>query len=89
MSVRYYLTKKGGDGTPVLPVKIDEELCKLLGVPVHEEDYIHGWWDVVGMMAVVNQPLDSTRVRQIYFDQPRLCRILDFLAEHYTLEAGR
>lgn len=41
--------------------QIDEELCKLFEVPVHEKYYIFGWYDCIGFKVAMGKKLPEIR----------------------------
>lgn len=83
--------------------KIDEEICNLLGVEVHENlyggGYVKGsfnWFDIIGFRISTNNDnnLGQPALREYYKestiwkeDLPVINKILDYLEENYTSSA--
>jgi hypothetical protein len=85
-----------GSSEPVSLNKIDEELCQLLGKPVHFKQYVVMWYDVIGWTIAVNgYALGSKELREkveeydklMDEDQGALIKCLDYLEENYTSTA--
>ena len=56
MSSCFQLTRKG-ETEPIELNTLDEELCGMLGVPVHPERYVRGWHDTIGFSLAMGIPL--------------------------------
>jgi hypothetical protein len=62
-------------------IKIDEDICKHLGVPVDPVDWHKGWMDRIGYsMAALN---DFTKSKECFKDCPDMLEILEYLEENY------
>lgn len=91
MPIRYYLRRKadGPNGGAVDPSDVDVELCELLGVKPHPEDYVKGWWDILGYVSVYEGGLASQKVRALLDHDVQMIQMLDYLDSKYVLESGR
>lgn len=65
MSANFKLIKKGED-KPMTLDKVDEELCKVLGVPVHPKHYVCNWFDTIGWYIASNPNMDSISSDSLY-----------------------
>ncbi len=54
----FCLTRKGAEKPTPLNT-IDAELCDLLGVPVHPQHYVAGWFDSIGYLIASGRKLGS------------------------------
>jgi hypothetical protein len=85
MALYFQLTRVGEQSASPLS-RVDEELCRYLGEPVHEDHYVHGWVDTVGyLIATGRNPQDC--IGQLHKHwvgdvQPWL-EIVDYLRSHY------
>ena len=87
----FSLTKKG-QATPSLLSDIDEELCALLGKPVHPKRYVIGWVGSIGFALACGK--DWAWIREIfqsYSDAGENLteehEVLDYLETNYTPDA--
>ena len=53
----FQLTKKG-ETEPTTLHKVDEELCRLLDVPVHDTYYVMNWYNTIGMWIATRDNCD-------------------------------
>lgn len=86
MALFIQLTRKG-ETEPTPLNKVDEELCSLLGVEVHNSQYVHHWLDFIGMECCVEgQELGSQALRDkvASWGIEPLILILGYLEENYT-----
>ena len=82
----FTLTKKG-QTTPSLLSDIDEELCALLGQPVHPKRYVIGWVDSIGLALACGKDwawMRNTWDKDDYADELKL---IDYLEANYTPDA--
>jgi hypothetical protein len=89
----FTLARKEDPKTPVRFIDIDEELCKMLDVPVDEHKYVMGWYDNIGFALACGRSLewcreqykakaDAAKGTDQYWND--CVRITDYLIEHYT-----
>lgn len=70
----FQLTRKSDlQSGPVSLVKIDSELCGLLGVEIHPVKYVRGWFDFIGFGLATGSTFADIRQRiaEISGEQPR------------------
>lgn len=86
----YFTLTKIGESEPTALAKIDEELCKFLGEPVHEKDYVYRWFDTIGLRLACGDSLHDIlayyMMRREETDDPYFnphCEIADYLLNHY------
>lgn len=72
-------------GKPTQFVKIDEEICNHLGVPIHETKYYNSWYDIIGLAVAVGQKLSEIAANTNYDEETR--KIAAYLDSRYTTEA--
>ena len=90
----FTLTRKG-ETTPANLNAIDEELCTLLGVPVHPTKYVEYWFDIIGLPLACGKSLEEIIKRfkedneysKKDNDQDPLVKIAEYLNEHYVSNA--
>lgn len=89
----FHLVRKGTTEAALL-IKIDEEICELLGVPVHPKFWCLEWFDIIGFGIATGKSLGSQELRNfvasfIMTDEgpERLLKILTYLEENYTSNA--
>lgn len=54
----FALTRKG-ETEPVVLQKLNEELCAMLGEPVHERFWTHSWYDIIGFKLAMGRSWDD------------------------------
>lgn len=79
----FTLTKKG-DAAPMPLVKIDEELCELLGRPVDPQYYVAGWFNTIGFGLATGQTWDQLRET---FTGVVIRKCIDYLEANYEPNA--
>ena len=73
--------KRISDNSLVTPVEVDKELCEHFNVPYSNTQYLENWenyvldWFALGM--------DWEEMKEDY--HPELNKVIDYLAEHYTI----
>lgn len=80
----FTLTKKGED-RPATLNSVDEAICEFLGRPVHEINWVCGWYDSIGLGFACGTSFE--RMRELFSEYPDLLKILGFLEENYTVNA--
>lgn len=91
MAVNFQLTRKG-ETAPTPLVKIDEELCALLGEPVDPKNWVLNWYGTIGFMLACGETWEGVReeTKECFEDSitlPSRLRILDYLEKNYTSDA--
>ena len=97
MAICFQLFRKG-EPEPTSLSKIDEELCKLLNLPVDPVKYVASWYDTIGFRLALGKSFQEIRedfgvIRDgehvgwtsqddIMLDQ--WFQILDYLEENYS-----
>ena len=79
----FTLTSKATGKTEAFS-KIDEDICAHLGVEVDPVEYVHGWYDSIGLGLAVGKSFDE--MLEI-FKEPETIKIVNFLKDHYTSDA--
>lgn len=89
----FQLTRKG-QTEPTGLAQIDEEICVMLGVPVHPTQYVCGWFDTIGFSAACGKTLaEIAKVYEEYFAQyqepadAERAKIAHWLDENYKVHA--
>ena len=87
----FSLTRKG-ESEPTDLVKVDEELCKHLGVECDPKHWTSYWYGSIGFHIACGKPLGSKELRDVveYIagdDTPNLLKCLNYLEEHFTSDA--
>jgi hypothetical protein len=71
--------------------KIDEQICELLGRPVHSRDYVENWFDTIGFEIAMGTPLESPEMDKFlttkWPHREHHAKILAFLRERYGSDA--
>lgn len=86
----FQLTRKG-ETQPSSLVKIDEEICGLVGQPVDARHYCFGWFDIIGFPLACGKSYSD--IRQQFMEDgfentfPEILTILGYLEENYTPKA--
>jgi len=83
---------KKTDGQAQSLNKLDEEICTLLGVPVHPKKYgghIYNWFDTVGFQIATGKDLGSQELRDHYLspmwiEDTWIIKVIDYLEDNYT-----
>lgn len=81
----FSLTRKG-ETEPTSLSAIDEELCALLGTPVHPTRYVEGWFDSIGFALACGRSWEQIKL----FSDPRednLRKIITHLETNYSVDA--
>jgi len=82
----FTLTRKSNpEAGPVQLALIDEELCAHLGVEVHPQYWVHGWYNTIGLMLSVGKSWDEGR--EIFKDSDVLLPIIDYLEANFITDA--
>jgi len=82
----FSLTRKSNpEAGPVKLTLIDEELCSHLGVEVHPEYWVHGWYNSIGLMLAMGKSWDECR--EIFKDSDVLLPIIDYLEANFITDA--
>ncbi len=82
-------------GLPVKLHTIDEELCTLLGVPVHSDNWVCYWYDCLGFPLAMGKTLTEIKndlakdlakseEKEAYTNLIKICEYLD---EKYTTDS--
>jgi hypothetical protein len=96
----YTLTRKG-QNEPEFRTKIDEELCKLLGLPVHPEYWVRDWDNVIGFALACGKTMDQVREMLLQYREKAikknnedganyyrdLLKIQEYLDQNFTVNA--
>ncbi len=82
----FQLTRNGETSAETLS-SIDRRLCELLGVPVHETQYVVAWYDHIGLAIACGHALGSQDLRDLFADYEALTKCLVYLETHYTSSA--
>ncbi len=86
MAVNFSLTRKG-ETVPCKLQDADADFCAILGVPVHDTDWVAGWYDVIGLMIACGR--DLTYIREAvkgYYYETSLLKICDYLEQAYETD---
>jgi hypothetical protein len=86
----FQLMRKDAPDKPVAFTKIDEELCELVGEPVHPKYWLCGWYDIIGFAIATGKALGSAELDERmkdYVDEPVLMQIYEHLKANYTSNA--
>lgn len=59
----YFQLYRKGETTATPLAVIDEELCAMLGVKVHPENYVNSWVDNIGFSLAMGVPLVGEHIR--------------------------
>lgn len=90
----FQLTRIGEtEATPL--VKIDEELCELLGREVHPTLYVIGWFDCIGFLLACGKTFEQIKVTIVewYPDEmsrtrcEEMLRCCEYLEQHFVSSA--
>lgn len=89
-----------GSSEPASLNKVDEQICKVLNVPVDPRKYGGGyvdggfnWFDTIGFMIATNSDMElgSQKLRDHYLksdmwaeEAPKIEKVLNFLQAYYT-----
>lgn len=71
-------------------MKIDEDICKHLGVEPHPRMYCHYWYDTIGYLIATDSKMylggADLVAKIVEWDEGKeqLTKILEYLTEHYT-----
>lgn len=71
-----------GETHPSTFARVDEELCRHFGEPVHETKYFAGWFDFEGMCIAMGRTPD-----QIIGYAPERADIIEYLRTYYIWDA--
>jgi hypothetical protein len=95
----FQLVRKSDPGAgPVVLNRLDEEICALVGDPVHPRSYCRGWFDSIGFdlsmgkkwtqirAEIVERNADDKRAGY-YNPDFDLLPILDYLEKNFTVSA--
>lgn len=91
------IRKSAPEAGPVRLAEIDEELCRLLDMPVHPQEWVCYWYDLLGFPMACGVSLSAIAGKQEFwvnsghpevddFDR-RLLRIAEHLRDNYTVDA--
>jgi hypothetical protein len=80
-----FLFRSKETGQPTQFIKIDEEICNHLGVPIHETQYYNSWYDIIGLAVAVGRKLNEIANDESYGETTR--KIAAYLDSKYTSEA--
>lgn len=73
------------DGAAVPLCKVDEEICNMLHVDVHERNWVHGWFDTVGLMLALGKSF--AEVREIFEGDETFQQIIAYLEDNFQVDA--
>jgi len=83
----YFSFTRKGETKPTTFDKIDEELCALMGQPVHPTKFLYGWYDFFGEAVAVGMKLDDPRFDKWLEGNPERLKIRDYLRDNFTTNA--
>lgn len=78
------------NGAPVPLNAIDEELCNLLGEPVHPQMCVAGWYNIIGVRLACGLSWEEIEKKILdceYYGEADLLRIIGYLRENFTSSA--
>lgn len=79
----YFTLTKIGETEPTAFVDIDEELCDHFEVPIHPKNWLHHWYDVIGLSLATGRTFDEI----ISETDGQLNEIARYLRDHYISNA--
>lgn len=82
----FSLTRKG-EKTPTDFIIVDEELCAMLGVPVHPTAWVEHWYNIIGLSLACGKSLEELTKQYKEEKAERLVKIAEYLGENYVTNA--
>lgn len=82
----FTLIPKGETAGEKFP-SIDNKMCEHFGVPPHPNDWYLDWYNRIGPVLALGTPWKL--VREMWDDNPDMMAAIDWLEQHYTVEAWR
>jgi hypothetical protein len=73
-----------GEKEPLSFHRVDEEICKLMNMPVSKDEWCCGWYNTIGLLIALGKTLPEITEMQL---GANLHQIVVFMAEHYTSDA--
>jgi len=88
----FQLTKKG-TASPSALSQVDEELCAVVGEPVHATRWLYSWYDIIGLLIALGNQIGTPELRQKTLEiydverHEKINKILDYLETNYVSDA--